>query len=223
MRIVVVEDNIAVAKGIAYRLTDDGHAVDLLHDGSDADDFLRRHDSDLVILDIKLPGMSGLDLLAAMRARGDGRPVLMLTAQAETHDKVTGLNAGADDYLAKPFEMDELAARVRALSRRRPASVPTTRTIGSLRFDAGARAIVSGDGALNIPRREVSLFEALMDANGRTVSKQALLDSIYGTGSDVDEAVVEVYVSRLRKRLRGYGVEIRVQRGLGYALLDVLE
>lgn len=220
MRVVIVEDNISVAKGIAYRLQDEGHAVDLLHDGSEADLFLRSDGGDLVILDIKLPGISGLELLAAMRARGDRRPVLMLTAQSEISDKVSGLDAGADDYLAKPFEMEELSARIRALSRRPQALDPTALQIGPLTFDPEARAIWGPQGDLSVPRREVALFETLLLANGRFVSKQALLDSLYGTGSDVEESVVEVYVSRLRKRLKNFGVEITMRRGIGYAMSE---
>ncbi|GAB5449317.1 response regulator transcription factor [Gymnodinialimonas sp.] len=220
MQIVIVEDNISVAKGVAYRLRDEGHAVDLLHDGTEAEAFLRGDTADLIILDIKLPGMSGLEVLAALRARGDQRPVLMLTAQSETSDRILGLDAGADDYLVKPFEMDELSARVRALSRRNAQMDRKEQSIGPLTFDATARMILGPDGPLTVPRREVSLFETLLAAKGRTVSKQALLDHLYGTGTDVDEPVVEVYVSRLRKRLKPFGVEIRVQRGLGYALAE---
>lgn len=220
MRIVIVEDNVSVAKGIAYRLQDEGHAVDLIHDGSEAENYLKDDGADLVILDIKLPGVGGLDVLATMRSRGDARPVLMLTAQSEVTDKVAGLDAGADDYLSKPFEMDELSARVRALSRRRPDTGSGHLTIGSLTFDPVARAILGDKGDLSVPRREVALFETLLDANGRFISKQALLDRMYGTGSDVEEAVVEVYVSRLRKRLKAYGVEITVRRGIGYSMIE---
>ena len=220
MRIVIVEDNHALAKGIAYRLQDEGHAVDLLHDGAAADAFLRGDGADVVILDIKLPGLSGLELLSAMRARGDMRPVLMLTAQSELTDKIAGLDAGADDYLSKPFEMDELSARIRALSRRLPSQDPDHHKIGALRFDPGARALFGPSGDLTVPRREIALFESLLNANGRFLSKQLLLDSMYGTGSDVEDAGVEVYVSRLRKRLRGFDVEITVRRGIGYALSE---
>jgi two-component system OmpR family response regulator len=109
MRIVVVEDNISVAKGICYHLQDAGHAVDMLHDGADADAFLRGDGADMIVLDINLPGKDGLSILRGLRARGDQRPVLMLTARAETNDKVAGLDAGADDYLGKPFEMQEFS------------------------------------------------------------------------------------------------------------------
>ncbi len=220
MRIVIVEDNISVAKGVAYRLRDEGHAVDMLHDGAEADQFLRSDGADLVILDIKLPGQSGIDILKAMRNRGDDRPVLMLTAQSETSEKILGLDAGADDYLIKPFEMDELSARIRALSRRKERPGHAIQTISDLTFDATARMVVGPDGPLTIPRREVTLFETLLAAKGRTVSKQILLDNMYGTGSDVDEPVVEVYVSRLRKRLKSHSIEIRVQRGIGYLMQE---
>ena len=217
-----MEDNISVAKGVAYRLRDEGHAVDLLHDGAEADAFLHGDTADLIILDIKLPGMTGIEVLTALRARGDQRPVLMLTAQSDTSDRILGLDSGADDYLVKPFEMEELSARIRALSRRKVQADRKEPSIGSLKFDITARMILGPDGPLAVPRREVSLFETLLAANGRTVSKQALLDHLYGTGTDVDEPVVEVYVSRLRKRLKPYGVEIRVQRGLGYALAEAV-
>jgi len=218
VRIIVVEDNEAVAKGICYHLQDAGHAVDLFHNGAEAESFLRGDTADLIVLDISLPGMDGLDILRAMRGRGDMRPVLMLTARSETRDKVAGLDAGADDYLSKPFEMQEFAARIRALSRRVTDPAKPARRIGPLRYDVAARMVETPDGPLDIPRRELALFERLLLADGRTVSKQSLLDGLYGTGADVDEPVVEVYVSRLRKRLQPHGVRIAVQRGLGYRM-----
>jgi two-component system OmpR family response regulator len=218
MRIVVVEDNVSVAKGIRYNLQDAGHGVDVIHDGDEAEQFLRDDGADIVVLDINLPGKSGLDVLRAMRGRGDARPVLLLSARAELGDKIAGLDAGADDYLSKPFEMQEFSARIRALSRRVTDSPKSGRVIGTLRFDQSARMISATSGALDIPRREIALFERLLLAEGRLVSKQALLDSLYGTGADVDEPVVEVYVSRLRKRLAPHGVQITVKRGLGYMM-----
>lgn len=221
MRIVIVEDNLNVAKGIAYVLRDAGHAVDLIHDGDDADVFLRGDGADIIILDIDLPGRDGVSVLRALRQRGDMRPVLMLTAKSDISDKIAGLDAGADDYLAKPFEMDELSARIRALTRRSQTATLREDHIGNLTFDAVARQLFGPSGALNLPRREVAVFEALLAAQGRTVSKQVLLDKVYGTGTAVEEQVVEVYVSRLRKRIQKYGVEIRVQRGLGYIMQPV--
>lgn len=218
MRIVLVEDNIAVAKGLRYHLEDVGHAVDVLHDGAEADAFLRDDGADAVVLDINLPNMDGLTVLRNMRQREDMRPVLMLTAQSELQDKIAGLDAGADDYLSKPFEMDEFGARMRALLRRVSDGASQILKIGGLSFDRSARTVSGSDGVLNIPRREIALFERLLLAEGRIVSKQALLDSLYGTGSDVDEPVVEVYVSRLRKRLKPFDVTITVKRGLGYSM-----
>ncbi|WP_439141643.1 response regulator transcription factor [Pseudooctadecabacter sp.] len=218
MHIVVVEDNISVAKGIRSYLQDMGHAVDVLHNGAEADAFLRTDTADLVVLDINLPERDGLYVLRQMRARNDNRPVLLLTARAETEDKITGLDAGADDYLSKPFEMAEFGARIRALSRRVTERTPKSSDLGALRFDQTARMVEGPDGPLEIPRREVALFERLFLAEGRIVSKQLLLDSLYGTGADVDEPVVEVYVSRLRKRIQPYGVQIVVKRGLGYLM-----
>jgi DNA-binding response OmpR family regulator len=218
VRIVLVEDNDALAKGISYRLQDLGHGVDVLSDGDAADAFLRREGSDLVILDINLPGLDGLSVLRNLRARGDERPVLILTARSETEHRVRGLDAGADDYLVKPFEMDELVARIRALTRRSPRPLRRVLSLGPVSLDCDARQVSVGGETLDLPRREVSLIERLLTAQGRAVSKQDLLDHIYGTGADVEEAAVEVHISRLRKRLKPHGLSIRVQRGIGYSL-----
>ena len=218
MRIVIVEDNASVANGIAYVLRDEGHAVDLIFDGTEAAEFLRNDTADIVILDYNLPGLNGIEVLRDMRKRGDMRPVLMLTAQSSLSDKVTGLDAGADDYLAKPFEMSELRARLRALLRRGGDAPIKTLALGELQFDPAARQVIGPQGPLELPRREIAMFEALLMAQNRTVSKQALLDKVYGTGADVDEQVVEVYVSRLRRRLRPFNIEIKMQRGLGYSM-----
>ncbi len=219
MLIVLIEDNAALARGIAYRMEDGGHAVDLLSDGLDAEDYLRGGVGDLIILDINLPRRSGLALLREMRRRGDARPVILLTARADTDDRVACLDAGADDYLVKPFEMAELEARVRALSRRSARAPRREISCGPLTLDIGARSVTAGGSDLDLPRRELSVLETLMSASGRTVSKEHILDRTYGTGADVEETVVEVHVSRLRKRLRPHGMAIRTRRGLGYALV----
>ncbi|SFR34460.1 response regulator transcription factor [Litoreibacter janthinus] len=219
MRITLVEDNISLAKGIAYRLQDAGHAVDMLHDGLEAEVFLKDDASDLIILDINLPGQDGLALLKGLRQRGDMRPVILLTARAETEDRVIGLDAGADDYLIKPFEAAELEARVRALSRRRAVPQRQLQSFGQLTLDVGSRQLFAGDVEIDLPRRELSVIEALLSADGRLVSKNALLDHAYGVGADVEDKVVEVYISRLRQRLKPFGVKIKAQRGLGYQLL----
>lgn len=218
MRIALVEDNESLAAGIAYRLQDLGHSVDRLVDGEHADAHLRDDGADLVILDINLPGLDGLTILTRLRDRGDGRPVLLLTARGDTGDLVRGLDAGADDYLIKPFEMAELEARVRALSRRGQTALRNKLSFGPLTLDQGARQVEIDGIPQQFPRREISLLERLLSATGRTVPKSALLDHTYGTGADVEEAAIEAHISRLRKRLRPYGIAIQVQRGLGYRL-----
>jgi DNA-binding response OmpR family regulator len=218
MRIVLVEDNAALAKGIAYRLNDLGHAVDILDDGLAAEAHLRGEGADLIILDINLPRLDGLSILRSLRERGDDRPVLLLTARSETVDRVRGLDAGADDYLVKPFEMAELEARVRALARRQTRPLRRSAQFGPMTFDLDTRQLSLDGETLPLPRREVSLVEILIAAQGRTVSKSDLLDHLYGTGTDIEEAAIEAHVSRLRKRLKPHGLLIRVQRGLGYAL-----
>lgn len=214
-----MEDNESLRKGISYRLEDDGHSVDALGDGLDAADFLKHQSSDLVILDINLPGQSGLDVLREMRQRADPRPVILLTARSSTADRVDGLDAGADDYLVKPFEMDELAARVRALARRKSVAPKTKIACGTLELELEPLRLVAPSGPLDVPRRELAVLEALAQSLGRPVSKEQLLDRVYGVGSETDEKVIEVYVSRLRKRLSPHDIKIRVMRGIGYALV----
>lgn len=218
MRIAIIEDNEALANAIAYRLQDRGHAADVLHDGDEADRFLTREGADLIVLDINLPGRSGLEILRALRLRGDGTPVILLTARSDTSDRVAGLDMGADDYLVKPFEMDELEARIRALSRRKDLEYGAKESFGALEFDRATRQVSFGETALDIPRRELSVLECLLERRGRIVSKSQLMDHVYGIGADVDDTAVEPHVSRLRRRLAPHGVSIKTARGLGYML-----
>lgn len=220
MRIALIEDNIDLARGIAHSLRDAGHAVDHLTDGADAPGFLSGEGADLIILDINLPGMSGLEILHWLRARGDQTPVLLLTARSGTADRVAGLDAGADDYLIKPFAMEELMARLRALGRRRGGETAVTDQIGPLTYHKTARQFTVAGTALELPRRELSALECLLERRGRLTPKSALLDYLYGVGTDIDDSAIEVHISRLRKRLRAYGIEIRTARGLGYMLVE---
>ncbi|MGR3513643.1 MAG: response regulator transcription factor [Paracoccaceae bacterium] len=219
MRIAVVEDNESLRKGITYRLEDEGHSVDALEDGQQANDHIAQEAVDLVVLDINLPGLSGLEVLSAMRARGDPRPVILLTARATTEDRVQGLDAGADDYLVKPFAMDELVARIRALGRRKAVAPRRSVSIGPLSLDLDPLRLSADNTPLDVPRRELTVLAGLAEAGGAPISKERLLDLVYGTGSETDEKVIEVYVSRLRKRLAAHGVGIKVIRGIGYALM----
>ena len=218
MRITVVEDNESLARGIAYRLEDAGHAVDMIGHGDDADAFLRNDCGDILILDVNLPGIDGFCVLRNLRMRGDMRPVILLTARSDVADKVRGLDAGADDYLVKPFAMSELEARVRALSRRSAQPLRPVLEFGGISLDLNARQAAVNGEELGLPRKEVALLEALIRAQGRVVSRQYLLDHTYGVGADVEESVIETHLSRLRKRLKQHGMSIRVRRGLGYAL-----
>ncbi|NOE24868.1 response regulator transcription factor [Ruegeria sp. HKCCD6157] len=218
MRIVIVEDNETLANAIAYRLRDRGHAADVLTDGDAAELYLEQEGADLIVLDINLPGRSGLEILRSLRNRGDSAPVILLTARTETSDRVSGLDMGADDYLVKPFEMDELEARIRALSRRKQLDYGSQETIGELEFDRTARQVSVKGQVLDVPRREMAVLECLLERRGRIVPKGQLTDYVYGVGADVEDSAVEPHVSRLRKRLQNLGIRIKTARGLGYLL-----
>lgn len=218
MRIAIIEDNETLANAIAYRLRDQGHSADVLYNGDEGHAFLIQDGADLVVLDINLPGRSGLEILSAMRRRNDGTPVILLTARSDVSDRVAGLDMGADDYLVKPFEMEELDARIRALSRRKNLDFGTSEMLGELEFDRINRQARAKGDVLDIPRKELAVLECLLERRGRIVSKAYLTDHVYGTGTDVDETAIEPHVSRLRKRLSGLGIRIKTARGLGYML-----
>ncbi|MBV7395726.1 response regulator transcription factor [Mameliella sediminis] len=218
MRIAVVEDNVELANGIAFRLRDRGHSVDVLHDGAEAADFLAREGADIVVLDINLPGRDGLAVLRGLRKAGDGTPVILLTARGDTQDRVAGLDSGADDYLTKPFDMDELEARLRALARRKDLVFSARDQLGALVFDRTSRQLMADDQPLEVPRREIAVLECLVERRGRIVSKAQLTAHVYGTGADVDDSAVEPHVSRLRRRIEPHGIRIKTARGLGYML-----
>ncbi|MCC5979171.1 MAG: response regulator transcription factor [Salinarimonas sp.] len=220
MRIVLVEDNALLARGIIQALGDEGHAVDWLSCGEAGAQFIATQGCDLAILDINLPGRCGITVLREIRGRGECAPVIMLTARTTLEDRISGLDAGADDYLTKPFEMAELAARVRALARRRGTSTGTLERIGALEYDRAGRRLIGPQGALELPRREFALFAALFDCQGRVLSKNALCDQLYGTGADIETNAVELLVSRLRRKLAGTGICIRTLRGLGYVMQE---
>lgn len=217
MRILIIEDNVALATALSHRMEDGGHAVNIVHDGETGLAFLKQEDFDLAILDVNLPKRDGISLLRAVRRDNISTPVLILTARDSTQERIDGLDSGADDYLIKPFEMDELDARVRALLRRQRKNLQYEQ-IGALMFDRRGHSVSVNGNDLGLPRREFSIFECLFDRSGRFVSKASLLDYVYGIGADVNDSVIEVYVSRLRKRLAEHGVEIRVARGLGYIM-----
>ena len=218
MRIAIVEDNLALAQGIAHHLRDQGHSVNLLHDGQTALEFLQQESADIVVMDVNLPRLDGFSILKALRKSSNQLPVLLLTARGDLHDRVTGLDAGADDYLVKPFDMEELDARLRALIRRKPFVDQKSICFGALSFDRAGRKLSAQGQELPLPRRELAVFECLFERQNQIVSKTQIADHIYGIGADIEERVVEIYVSRLRKKLVAFQVRIKVARGLGYMM-----
>jgi two-component system, OmpR family, response regulator len=218
MRILVAEDDAILADGVTRSLRQSGYAVDWVKNGAEADSALDTHNFDLLILDIGLPKVSGLDVLKRLRARDSRVPVLILTALDGVNDRVRGLDAGADDYLAKPFDLSELEARVRALVRRGMAGGPTLLRHGPLSYDQVGRVARLGGDALDLSAREVSLLEIFLQRAGRLVSKDQLVSHLCEWGEEVSANAIEVYVHRLRKKLEPGGVRIVTVRGLGYSL-----
>ena len=218
MRILVAEDDAILADGLTATLRQSGYAVDWVKNGVEADSALDADEHDLLILDIGLPKKSGLEVLKRLRGRDSRLPVLILTALDGVNDRVRGLDAGADDYLAKPFELAELEARVRALTRRGMAGGPTLLRHGALSYDqVGRMARVNGE-PLELSAREVSLLEIFLQRAGRLVSKDQLVSHLCEWGEEVSPNAIEVYVHRLRKKLEAGGVRIVTVRGLGYSL-----
>ena len=218
MRILVAEDDAILADGVTRTLRQSGYAVDWVKNGVEADTALDTDDFDLLILDIGLPKKSGLDVLKRLRARDSRVPVLILTALDGVNDRVRGLDAGADDYLAKPFELAELEARVRALTRRGMAGGPTLLRHGTLTYDQVGRVARLNGEPLELSAREVSLLEIFLSRAGRLVSKDQLVSHVCEWGEEVSPNAIEVYVHRLRKKLEPGGVRIVTVRGLGYSL-----
>jgi len=218
MRILLVEDNRDLAHGMARTLTDAGHAVDATADGIEADDILAIQEYDLVILDLTLPGMDGLEVLANLRRRKVTTPVLVLTARAGVEDRVAGLDTGADDYMTKPFDLAELAAGVRALARRSYAAKGPEIAHGPLSFDSAGRTVTLNGRRLDMPRREMGLLEILLLNAGRVVSKEQIAARLFSFEQEASLSAVELYVHRLRRKLEPAGISIRTIRGLGYLL-----
>lgn len=218
MRILIAEDDVLLAEGLTHSLRDSGYAVDCVNTGGEADSAVAAFEFDLLILDLGLPGMSGLEVLKRLRGRGREIPVLILTARDGVAERVRGLDLGADDYIAKPFALEELKARVRALARRASSTAPLLIKSGDLSFDqVGKVAKINGE-TLDLSAREIALLEVLLQRAGRMVSKTQLLDHLCEWGEDVSTNAIEVYVHRLRKKLEAAGVEIITVRGLGYSI-----
>ncbi len=218
MRILVVEDDSVLAAALTRALNQSAYAVDLAADGEAAHQALAGTAYDLVVLDIALPKVDGLTVLRRLRDRRAQTPVLILTARDTLDDRVTGLDLGADDYMTKPFDLPEFEARVRALLRRGHSASSATIVHGRLRLDTAARRLFHDDQPIEMSARELALIELLFVRQGRVVSKEQIIDHLFGFGDDVGSNAIEVYVHRVRKKLEPLGVDIRTVRGMGYLL-----
>lgn len=218
MRILLVEDNKALSEGLFAILRGTGYAVDAVGDGASANAAAAAETFDLVILDLNLPEMDGLDVLRAMRARQNKAAVLILTARGTQEEKVRGLDLGADDYMIKPFDISEFEARVRVLLRRQAGLRASLVAYGNVSLDLNSRTFSANGVPIDIPARELGLLETLFMRAGRVVAKEAIIQSLAAFDDDLSANAIEQYVSRLRKRLAPHGLTVRTARGIGYYL-----
>src|SRR5271156_3071820 len=221
MRVLLAEDDEVLSDGISKALRQCGFAVDHVDSGMDADHALTTSPFDLLILDLGLPKLDGLEVLQRLRGRGDRLPVLILTARDGLQDRVAGLDHGADDYITKPFDLPELEARVRALVRRSQLGNNMEIVYGPLKFDTTNKFVSINDQPLELSAKETAVLEVLLQRAGRVVSKEQLIEHMYGWDEEVSHNAIEVNVHRLRKKLDLEGVTIRAIRGLGYLLETV--
>ena len=221
MRILLVEDHLELSRWLAKALQDLHLTVECAMNGADADALLHTQEYGLVILDLTLPKMDGLEVLKRMRARGSKIPVLILTARGGLNERVQGLNLGADDYLAKPFELAELEARVKALLRRSQGNEAVTLLCGALSFDTVLRQFFYDGVALSLTPREYAVLEALITRRGHAVSKEKLFNEVFALDDEANIDAIEIYIHRLRKKLDAVSagaVAITTLRGIGYLL-----
>jgi DNA-binding response OmpR family regulator len=216
MRLLLVEDDNILGDGIRAGLAQEGYAVDWVQDGHAAELALGSESYDAVVLDLGLPRLSGLDVLRGLRVRHDDVPVLILTARDTVADRVGGLDAGADDYLVKPFDLDELLARIRALLRRRSGRAAPVLEQGAVALDPAAHTVTRDGEPVALSGREFALLQLLLENAGRVLSRARLEESLYGWGEEVESNAIEVHIHHLRKKL---GADlIRTVRGVGYLI-----
>jgi len=216
MRILLIEDDPGLGNAVRDQIAAEGHMPDLAPTLSYARDLLATMPYDLILLDLGLPDGHGIDFLKALRAKGSVTPVMILTAHDRITERIEGLNAGADDYMVKPFDLAELSARIAAVARRYAGNPNPLITLGALKIDLAAHAIHGPKGQIDLSQREWIIFEALLQRPGQIVSKSQIEDQIYAFDSEVESNTIEVYVSRLRKKL-GKDV-VQTLRGMGYRL-----
>ena len=218
MRTLVVEDDPKMASLLRRGLMRHGHAVDTVGSGEDALLHARAHEFEVIVLDITLPGIDGVETCLELRRRGDWTPVLMLTARDGVFDRVSGLDAGADDYLTKPFAFVELLARLRALQRRGTDERPTQVVVGDLRLDPATRRVIRGDHEIELSTKEFALLETFMRSSGRAFTRDELFEHAWDFAAECHSNVVDAYILRLRRKIDvPFGTEsIHTIRGVGY-------
>ena len=220
MRLLYAEDEKSLARAVSTILRRNNYSVDVVCDGQSALDYLETENYDGAILDVMMPKADGFEVLRRMRARGDSTPVLLLTARGEIDDRVAGLDSGANDYLTKPFDMKELLARIRAMTRVLSVQPDKTISFGSVTLDCASYDLTGPGGSTKLAGKEFQMMEMLMRNPRKLVSTETFMDRIWGYDSEAELNIVWVYISTLRKKLRGIGadIEIKAQRGLGYYL-----
>ena len=220
MRILIAEDEVGIAKALKLVLEKNRFAVDMVHNGLDALEYMLSVSYDAVVLDIMMPGLDGLEVLKRAREKGVTAPVLFLTAKAEVEDRIAGLDAGADDYLPKPFTMGEFISRVRALTRRSGNYAPDIIRVGDTTLDLSSYTLSANSQSVRLNNKEFQLMELFMRNRGRVFSTDALMQKVWDLDTESETDVVWTYIGFLRKKLRGLDadVEIKTIRGAGYAL-----
>jgi two-component system OmpR family response regulator len=223
LRILVVEDDSVLSAALARALTQAAYAVDLVGNGDAANAALDSGAYDLVVLDLALPKVDGLQVLRRLRDRRSRVPVLILSARDSLDDRVKGLDIGADDYMTKPFDLPEFEARVRALVRRGQHHATNVLRHGPLSLDLEARRVFHDGRPIDLSARELAVMELLLSRQGRVVTKEQMVDRLFGWGEDVGSNAIEVCVHRVRRKLEPYGIEIRTVRGMGYLMEKAVE
>ncbi len=216
MRVLLVEDTIGLGQAVREQIADDGHAVDWVQRLKDAERSTQSTTYDLILLDLSLPDGHGIDFLRKQRAAGSLIPIIVLTAKDQISDRITALNAGADDYMVKPFDLHELSARVAAVARRYTGNPNPDIQLGELRINLVGRTILRNGSIVDLTAREWAIFEVFVQRPGILFSRSQLEDKLYEFGAEIESNTIEVYISRLRKKLGAHVVE--TVRGVGYRL-----
>ena len=220
MRLLYAEDEKSLARAVSTILVKNNYSVDVVYDGESALDYLSTENYDGAILDVMMPKLDGIEVLRRIRQRGDSTPVLLLTARSEIDDRVTGLDSGANDYLTKPFDMKELLARIRAMTRVLSVQQDKTISFGKVTLDCASYDLSGPSGSTKLAGKEFQMMEMLMRNPRKLVSTEAFMDRIWGYDSEAELNIVWVYISTLRKKLKQIDadIEIKAQRGVGYYL-----